>query len=215
MELVAISDTHSYHKDADIPIGDILIHCGDGELDNWTRFNSFLKWFKSQPHKHKIFVPGNHDFLAQTYQLNCALQFESNGIHMLVDKELVINGIKFYGSPWTVKFYDWAFMKEEKDLQEHWDNIPVDTDYLIVHGPAYKHLDIGNPKHGHLGSKTLAKKIDELKIPYVLFGHIHGSYGVEKTKHTTYVNCALLDEDYDMVNDPIIINHLTNEEKVI
>jgi Icc-related predicted phosphoesterase len=107
----------------------------------------------------------------------------------------------------TQTFMDWAFMETEENLDRYyWSKIPKDTNILLAHGPAYKHLDIGRSRYGNLGSKTLAKKIERLKIPYVIHGHIHGSYGIKKTKDTTYINCSILDEDYQLVNEPIVID---------
>ena len=57
-----------------------------------------------------------------------------------------------------------------------------ETDVLLTHGLAHGYLDIGQPQDGHLGSKTLADRIGKLKIPYIIHGHIHGSYGMKKTK---------------------------------
>ena len=77
---------------------------------------------------------------------------------------------------------------------------------LLTHGPAHGYLDIGQPQDGHLGSKTLADRIGKLKIPYIIHGHIHGSYGMKKTKDTTYINCSVLNENNDLVNKPIVID---------
>ena len=66
--------------------------------------------------------------------------------------------------------------------------------------------NIAVPGGDCLGSETLAKRIRALKIPYVIHGHIHGGYGIEKTEKTTYVNCSVLDEEYQLVNKPIVID---------
>ncbi len=46
MKLIAISDTHGFHRSLEIPEGDILIHAGDltrhGILDDVREFNDFL-----------------------------------------------------------------------------------------------------------------------------------------------------------------------------
>ena len=36
-----------------------------------------------------------------------------------------IEGLKFYGSPWTPVFYDWAFMLPEVELAGKWAMIPA------------------------------------------------------------------------------------------
>ncbi len=87
----------------------------------------------------------------------------------------------------------------------YWSKIPKETNILLSHGPAFEHLDLARPGSEHLGSKTLAEKIEELKIPYVIHGHIHGGYAIEKTMNTTYINCSVLNEDYQLVNKPVVI----------
>ena len=73
-------------------------------------------------------------------------------------------------------------------------------------GSAHGYLDVAQPQDGHLGSKTLANRIEKLKIPYVIHGHIHGCYGIKRQKDTTYINCSVLNEDYDLVNQPIVLD---------
>ena len=48
-----------------LPDGDVLIHCGDATgLGSLNEFVDFNRWMSEQPHKYKIFVAGNHDWLA-------------------------------------------------------------------------------------------------------------------------------------------------------
>ena len=63
MKIVAISATHSRHRNLKLPKGDVLVHAGDvsyrGREDE---VRDFVDWFASRPHPHKIFIAGNHDF---------------------------------------------------------------------------------------------------------------------------------------------------------
>ena len=66
MRIVCISDTHEFHRDVEVPDGDLLIHAGD-----FTYFSKrpsmlfdFDDWLGSLPHEHKVVVPGNHEFSA-------------------------------------------------------------------------------------------------------------------------------------------------------
>lgn len=45
-----------------------------------------------------------------------------------------IYGYKIFGSPCTVEFSGWAFMKEPQELKHIWECIPSETDILITHG---------------------------------------------------------------------------------
>ncbi len=104
--------------------------------------------------------------------------FSEAGIIYLENAATIINGIKFWGSPHTPQFGEWAFMKSRQTINRVWDEIPPDTDVLIVHGPPKGVRDLSFDRHGNLeycGCGALMKKCfrmkDQLKL--VLFGHIH------------------------------------------
>lgn len=67
MRFVCVSDTHSLHwRISDISGGDVLIHAGDclgaGTLENVEDLND---WLGTLPHRHKIVIAGNHDWVFQ------------------------------------------------------------------------------------------------------------------------------------------------------
>lgn len=206
MRIVVLGDTHTQHRDVKVPQGDVLLFAGDGEFRSALDLIDFNDWLSTLKYKCIIVIAGNHDFYCEKFPKEVR-QYLTNAIY-LKDEQYVLPGkISVWGSPMTLMFMDWAFMETEENLDRYyWRKIPKNTDILLVHGPAYKHLDIGRPRSGNLGSKTLAQKIEELKIPYVIHGHIHGSYGIENTDKTTYINCSVLDEDYQLVNEPIVID---------
>jgi predicted phosphodiesterase len=63
--LVLLVDTHGFHRRMKIPESVIVIFAGDicsyGDLSELDDFNAFLGQL---PHKHKIMVAGNHDYIA-------------------------------------------------------------------------------------------------------------------------------------------------------
>jgi Icc-related predicted phosphoesterase len=207
-KLVVISDTHTRHQEIVLPDGDILIHCGD--MTNVGSITDFMKigvWFGSMLHryKHIICIAGNHDFGLQRHrEVILQTAFTHPNIHYLEDSEIELEGIKFWGSPWTPTFYDWAFMKDDEDLKEVWDQIPEDTNVLITHGPPHGILDM-NEAGEHCGSKTLRARMEQdhileyLKVH--LFGHIHEGYG---HKGRCY-NCSSLNRQYKYANPPVVI----------
>ena len=206
MKLVVLSDTHNYNlSKLNIPDGDVLIHCGDatgtGHFNEWL---NFTKQWNKLPHKHKIYIPGNHDFFKQLEQVIKGL-FENT--HILIDEQVVINGVKFYGTPWCPKFGNWAWMTSEIDLYERFKRIPEDTNVLITHGPPYGILD-KNIDGKICGSYALKKIIDELpNLRYNLFGHIHESYGSTEIDSIIFYNASIMNEKYKPINKPWIINY--------
>ena len=84
----------------------------------------------------------------------------------LEDSGVVIDGLKFWGSPWTPEFFDWAFnARRGLQLFDKWQKIPLDTDVLITHGPPAGILDLVVTRQGEaqVGCNDLLRRIHELK----------------------------------------------------
>ena len=214
MIITAISDTHGTQNKLDLTKypADVLVHAGDWTArDSKTEIINFLQWFSLQDYKHLILIAGNHEKFIEFNQswFNGIITTFPN-ITYLQDSEITIDGIKFYGSPYSNMFFNWAFMEEENELQHIWDKIPDDTNVLITHGPAYGCNDRINNAYGrdpHVGSKSLTKRKLSLQgtLKAHISGHIHQSYGVRNTGGCTNVCAAVLNENYKLVNSPITL----------
>jgi len=204
--VVCLSDTHN-RQGFDVPDGDILIHAGDltgrGTLPEITAVD---EWLGRLPHRHKIVIAGNHDFL---FEENSALarSLITNATY-LQDSAAEAEGFKIWGSPWQPWFYDWAFnLRRGEALREKWAMIPEGTDILVTHGPPMGILD--ETDHGErAGCQDLRDRIAGMSAPPRLhvFGHIHEAYGIERARRTTYVNASVCDLSYRPVNAPIVID---------
>jgi len=224
MKVVAISDTHNHHDKIVLPDGDILVHSGDatytGKLEE---MEAFVEWFIAQPHKHKIFVPGNHDFICQEEPAVVEELFAGSGVHYLIDRGVTIEGISFYGSPWIPKLSNWAFYLADgsEDLREKFiDGIPSWTDVLVTHGPPYGKLDEVKKAlrwiYHSVGSQTLMTAVAALpNLKYHIFGHIHEGHGVTGCygDGPTFINAAICNRNYDPTNKPIVFDIGDGEEK--
>lgn len=206
MRIAAISDTHGRISVVkEYPKADVLVIAGDvcttGKL---TQLAAFVRDIKNWPYQKIIFVAGNHDRCLEGERRESALAIIANDprIIMLRDEAVTIDGVKFYGSPWTPTYGRWAFMRPDDLLGDHvWRFIPEDTDVLITHGPAAGILDrVGNRNPG---SNTLRYELDQgrIKLKAHIFGHIHegrGSMEVPGYAHTyTAYNVSFLDGDYE------------------
>ena len=61
MKIVCLSDTH-HNYDMEVPEGDVLVHAGDfSSFGQSIEISQFARWLKEQPHKHKLFIWGNHE----------------------------------------------------------------------------------------------------------------------------------------------------------
>jgi predicted phosphodiesterase len=140
MKVVIIADTHFalMKKIIDIPDGDMLIHCGDLDVYNKDHFVIFRKWMKSLPHKYKVIIPGNHDVFWKGHQ-NGVINYKD--FYLLLHDKVEIEGVKIFGSPYTLKFQNWTFMYDKEHSHKIWSDVPNDIDILVSHGPPYRILD--------------------------------------------------------------------------
>jgi Icc-related predicted phosphoesterase len=212
--IIFISDTHTHHnslttyleKILDEHPEAILVHCGDiSYRGTLTEIQLFSTWFSKIPASKKIMIAGNHDFLFENNR-TLAKKILSDlcpEANYLEDSGVEIDGIKFWGSPVTPRFYDWAFNRDS-DIKNHWDLIPSDTEVLITHGPPKGILDLTNSGL-NVGCPHLREKILDLKkLKIHAFGHIHEASGVLEVDGTTYVNASALNRRYIFQNHPFV-----------
>lgn len=222
MIIVVLSDTHGRNP-RNVPAGDVLIHCGDLTDGDDSSIVEFAIWLKAQPHKHKIFIAGNHDRLFDISPERAVdmVNKVTPEAHYLKDKGVVLDGVSFWGSPYTPTFYDWYFMKNRgPEMAEHWKKIPDKVDVLITHGPPFGHLDLSNNWNDatgkkfddHLGCEELKKAVERVKPLLHVFGHIHGSgerqEWLEREDGTTtqFANASIMDEAYIPNHKPMRID---------
>ena len=154
---------------------------------------------------------------------------EKYGIIYLQDQTFVDpkTQLKFYGmfvslneisklrvfcfSPWQPEFCAWAFnvKRDSEQIRSIWNQIPLDTDILITHGPPYGILD-STTRNEHVGCKVLYERLQLVKPKLHVFGHIHEAYGKQQGDgqqlSTIFVNAATCDLRYHPVQLPIVID---------
>lgn len=196
MTILHISDTHGCHRRmCELPCVDIVVHSGDFTMNgSEAEAIDFLNWFCDLPHRHKIFICGNHDDCLYGAKID---GLDSN-VHYLCNSGVTIDGIKFYGVP--------MFMGDcITDRQSRqYANIPSDTDVLITHSPAFGVLDLDDEIN--YGSEELLVRVSELNLKAHLFGHIHDQHGITTINNTIFSNAAILNADYSVHNSPIVLD---------
>lgn len=226
MRIIATSDLHG-NEPAFSAWGEVIVIAGDltpfGHRDDLRRLS---RWVLNLAEEFKavVFIAGNHDWVFQTDRRMDARQphatpkdiaalavakadwVEAGNIHYLEDSGVVIDGVKFWGSPWTPMFYNWAFMQEDEYLREYFDLIPDDTDVLITHGPMEGILD-GTDRGPHAGSFSLGLAVGRVQPKLHIFGHIHEAYGAYTDNEfpTRFYNVSYCDRDYEPVQPPVHI----------
>lgn len=205
MNIWFISDTHNQHQHLKVPDVDLVVHCGDESTHGSPGLNEpearkFFEWYSQIDVPSKIFVPGNHS-TAVAQALIVPEDFPD--VTFLVHEQTAWQGLKIFGSPYTPRFFDWAYMKARGKLDLVWQTIPDDTDILVTHGPPKGILDIAHDfDSGHLvqvGCAALRRHVDTRIRPRIhAFGHLHdedgiSNYGMYHRGATQFINCAVCD----------------------
>ena len=209
MRVAAISDTHG-RQNWTVPSCEVFIHAGDitcsGSLQVTAIFASKLREFMDSPDgpQHAIIVPGNHDQCFELLLTPVRELFGEN-VHVLLDQAVILDGIRFYGSPWTPPFMRWHFMADESRLASLYSGMPDTLDMLVTHGPPRGILDPGW-QEPHVGSTALADAIVNRQIAHHVFGHLHDAGGRSIQRGgTTFHYVAACNYEYALVNQPKII----------
>lgn len=170
VRVVHISDTHGLHwemlEEGRIPEGDILVHSGDfmnrktavvGDVEAiLLDMNAF---FGALPHKHKVFVAGNHEYcfvdlgkgeqspsasvmstVARRYKSAGEISSILSNCIYLQDAEVTLEGVRIYGTPWNATAS--AFALGRWDRKRVYAKIPEGIDVLVTHMPMYGIADL-------------------------------------------------------------------------
>ena len=103
MKVAAISDTHG-RQNWTVPSCDMFLHAGDitgrGSLQETAVFAAKLaeRMGSSDRPEHAIIVPGNHDACFELFPEHSRALFGPR-VHVLLDEAIVLNGVRFFGSP--------------------------------------------------------------------------------------------------------------------
>jgi Icc-related predicted phosphoesterase len=205
MDLVVLSDTHELHRDVEVPGGDLLLFCGDLSMfsKSLSAIRDFNEWLGELPHRWKLVVPGNHKFFIE--ENPCKRSILSHA-RVLIDEEIIIGGLKIYGSPMT-PLSGGAFGKSSPlDRKRHWAKIPEDIDVLVTHGPPHGILDRSPGQTEHIGDQELSARLKYLpSLRLHCFGHVHGGYGSHEQGGVLFINAALLGPMGDIAHHPVAL----------
>lgn len=216
LKIIAISDTHLQVDLKDL-LQDyfdseaILIHAGDalnsGSLKDWNQFRQDLRDIRMKFRK-VIYVPGNHDRSVEAMTGAIREDCQQLSVDLLIDQELIVDGLRFFGSPYTPQFGNWSFMYPR--TTNRWENLPDDIDVFISHGPPYMILDNISPLEQypqHVGCWDLANYLKRIKPKVSLHAHIHESFGRTVEHGTHFYNVSICNEMYQPLNPVTVIEY--------
>lgn len=224
MKICAISDLHGWLPE--INSCELLLISGDIiPLDiqrnyvnsaNWF-YTEFTDWIGKLPCDKVLFIAGNHDFYLSRVLDFPIKEWTKGKCEYLQDslyKYLDSTGKEWniYGTPWTHKFGNWAFMLDDKSLINMYQKMPSNIDILLTHDtPRYKELGVLPPSKWSLeevdvGNTPLIKFIEEKQPKYVFCGHLHTCKSkYEKINKSEVYNVSILNNDYQKTYTPLYL----------
>jgi Icc-related predicted phosphoesterase len=207
IRVCCVSDLHGHLPE--LPSHELLIVAGDicpatshhpKHQRAWLQ-ESFLPWLDRQS-PHRVVVWGNHDLIGEDWP---ELVPHDLRRWILTDRGVVLHGLKIWGSPWQLRFYDWAFNLSETQLAAKYAAIPDDVDIIATHGPPFGAGDLCVDGR-RVGSPSLTEAIRRIKPKLVVTGHIHHSHGTHDLFGVPVVNAAICDEGYRPTGKPIVVD---------
>lgn len=228
MKILAMSDLHGQFPNINnIKDIDCVFICGDivpldiqrkiNKSDEWFK-NIFIPWCQAIDCKQIYLIAGNHDFfmaerdhIINQYLLETKIIYLNNQNAEYFD-EKTGKTWHIFGSPDCNIFGNWAFMYSPNKELEDFRKMSNLCDIMLTHDPIYGICDVpresvwNNTKH--CGNKELRQVILEKNLKGIsLCGHIHtGDKGAIKFNNLTCYNVSLLNEQYKLVYEPLILN---------
>ncbi len=211
MRLVATADTHYPFDASMIPDGDVFILAGDMMYEGTpAEWHARVESLAALPHKHKIFVPGNHDYFPLHYRGLASSQLRRQAgvtLHDDLNPCFEIDDVRFLAIPFVSGLPGWAYNQDEAWIYKWLKDATVgyDPDVIISHSPP---LYIGDAaKLNNYGCMAFNKWFyEEGHKPSIwISGHVHESYGHRRVNNTAFYNVAMCDSDYNQSNKPMVI----------
>lgn len=206
-----ISDTHTKHDGITFPqplLNQedtwVLVHTGDFSYQGLPHeVNSFKRWLQCQPHYYKVLIAGNHELTFENLIDGHKEFSKCANTYYLQETGCEIAGYKFWGTPYTMRFFDWAFQVDRGvDDHQRFSKIPNDTDIVLCHGPAQGVADTcpdinDRNRIVSVGSSALRKRLKAIEPKLMVSGHLHKHAGVYAQPECLYVNASVLDDRYE------------------
>ncbi|KAF2824929.1 Metallo-dependent phosphatase [Ophiobolus disseminans] len=221
--IICISDTHN--QTPRLPAGDVLIHAGDlTNQGSYSELEKTVRWLEGTDFEAKIVIAGNHEItLDAPFHAARAGKFKwsepqdpakcrqlltsSPSITYLENSHAKIyltsplgprTCFKVFGSPYSRGQRGWAFQYwDGGDAEKLWRGIDADADVVVVHAPAYGHVDKGNANE-RTGCEVLGRRLGVVRPRMFVCGHIHGARGVERVR---WKERMVDGEDTELVED--------------
>ena len=180
MKILCVSDEEcaalwDYYVPGRLDGYDLIISCGDLKA-------SYLSFLVTMGHCPLLYVHGNHD---TSYSHKPPEGCDCIDGHLVRYHGLRILGLG--GCPW---YHPGDHQYTEREMQKRIRKLRFQiwraggVDIVVTHAPPRGVGDLDD--NAHRGFEALLPFLEKYKPQYLLHGHIHLSYGIDKTRVRTY-----------------------------
>ena len=196
------------------PTSRILPRSDLGQLGWFTYV--FIPFCITFPELKIVMTFGNHDYVVIGDLEDLLIEHDlSHRVFVLINESVNIDGIVFYGNPYSLHFLGWNYNASEVELYLGCSNMCDDVDVFLTHQPPFGvcdrcHEDVfkdtNQPPTRPLGSHSILQIIEEKQPKFVVTGHIHtGSHRIKLVGKSKVINTSILNEEYKSVFEPKLI----------
>ena len=160
---------------------DLILSCGDLKAD----YLSFLVTVARCP---VLYVHGNHDGHYATRP--------PEGCDCIEDKLVVYNGIRILGLGGSVRYRPGPHQYTERQMRKRIRKLRLalwragGVDVVVTHAPP---LGVGDGEDlAHRGFDAFRELLEKYQPQYLLHGHVHLNYGVDRTRLRQYGSTAVI-----------------------
>ena len=186
MKILTISDEEclalwDYYMPGRLDEYDLIISCGDLK----AKYLSFLVTMAKCP---VLYVPGNHD---TGYEYN-----PPEGCDCIDGHIVTYNGVRILGLGGCRKYHPGPHQYTEEQMRRRIRKLrryikkAGGVDLVVTHAPPAGVGDAEDP--AHRGFETLIEFLEQYKPRYLLHGHVHLSYGMDRTRVRTYADTEVI-----------------------
>ncbi|KAL4965158.1 metallophosphatase domain-containing protein [Aspergillus stella-maris] len=186
-----------------LPKGDVLIHAGDlTNRGTKSELKKTMDWIAAAEFEVKIVICGNHDITLDIPFYNArssnfhrpnpedpseclkAITEASPSVLFLKHESALVRLqsptgpgtiFKVFGSPYSRHNGNWAFLYEPDEAENYWNDIPLDADIVVTHGPPRTESVCGGE-----GCEALKRRLGLVRPCLSVFGHVHEGRGFER-----------------------------------
>ena len=194
MRILAVSDEEcpalwDYYVPGKLKEYDLIISCGDLKA-------SYLSFLVTMGNKPLLYVHGNHD--------GRYAQSPPEGCDCIGDRIVTYNGVRILGLGGCLWYHAGPHQYTERQMRRRirklrfalWRTKGVDL--VVTHAPIE---GVGDGQdNAHKGFSVFRELLDRYKPQYLVHGHMHLTYGQDKTRIRQYGDTTVINatERYDL-----------------